>query len=90
MKAVIISEIDRRELKQENKETQKMALSTKLKILFTSYFSYKSHLEKSSQLLANGDRKGYKLYWRYFIYGIVFYTLVVLLVAKYYFNAKHQ
>jgi len=35
MKAVIISEIDRRELKQENKETQKVALSTKLKILFT-------------------------------------------------------
>ena len=89
LKALIISEIDRRDLKTEGKKISQLDIQTKIKILFTSYFSYKQHLEKSSQLIANGDRKGYKLYWRYFIYGIAFYTVLLLLVAKYFLNQNH-
>jgi hypothetical protein len=89
LKALIISEIDRRDLKKELPEERNPDFKTKIKIIFTSYFCYTQHLEKSSQLLANGDKKGYKLYWRYFIYGIVFYTIILLLVAKYYLNPNH-
>lgn len=84
LKSLIISEIDRRDLKAEKKEIQPLSLKTKAWILFTSYFCYRQHLEKSSQLLANGDKKGYKLYWRYFKYGIGFYIIAFLLIAKYF------
>jgi hypothetical protein len=86
LKGLIISEIDRRDLKNEDKQVIKLDLRTKIEIIFTGYFLYRHHLEKSSQLLASGDKKAYKLYWRYFIYGVVFYTALLLVVAKYFLN----
>ena len=84
LKKSIISEIDRRDIEKLVSINKEIDFKEKITILFTSYFSYKRHLEKSSQLLSLGNKKGYKQYWRYFIFGIIFYTIILLLVAKYY------
>ncbi|MGC4040914.1 MAG: hypothetical protein QM710_09085 [Flavobacterium sp.] len=84
LKSKIIYEIDRRDLKTRQQQPTNLDLATKIRILLTSSFFYKQHLEQSSQLLANGDKKAYRLYWRYFICGIAFYGLLLLVFAKYY------
>ena len=84
LKKSIISEIDRRDLKKMFPVNKEIDFKEKITILFTSYFLFKKHLEKSSQLLSQGNKKGYNQYWRFFVYGIIFYTLVLLLLAKYF------
>lgn len=84
LKKSIISEIDRRDLEKLVSKDKEIDFKEKITILFTSYFLYKTHLEKSSQLLREGNKKGYKQYWRFFVYGIIFYTIILLLVAKYF------
>jgi len=84
LKKTIINEIDRRDLEKLVPKNNSIDFKKKIEILFTSYFFYKTHLQNSSQLLSEGNKKGYKQYWRFFIYGIIFYTIVLLLIAKYY------
>lgn len=83
LKKAIIHEIDKRDLEQLSLNQDEIDLKEKITILFTSYFLFKRHIEKSSQLLTIGNKKAYKQYWRFFIYGIVFYTISLFLVAKY-------
>ena len=70
LKKSIIAEIDRRDLEKITSVNKEIDFETKISIMFTSYFSFKKHLEKSSQLLSQGNKKAYKQYWRFFIYGI--------------------
>jgi hypothetical protein len=84
LKKSIISEIDRRDLEKLVSTDKEVDFKEKITILFTSYFLFKKHLEKSSQLLKQGNKKGYRQYWRFFVYGIIFYTIILLLVAKYF------
>ena len=84
LKKSIISEIDRRDLEKITPKNQEIDFETKISILFTSLFSFKKHLEKSSKLLIQGNKKAYKQYWRFFIYGIIFYTIILLIAAKYF------
>ena len=84
LKKVIISEIDRRDLKKLVSNNVGINFKEKITILFTSYFLYKRHLVKSSQLLSQGNKKGYKQYWNFFVYGIIFYTIILFLIAKYF------
>lgn len=86
LKKSIISEIDKRDLDKIVLKNQGIDNKTKVKIIFTSYFLFKSHIEKSSLLLSQGNKKGYKQYWTFFIYGIIFYTIILLIVAKYLIN----
>lgn len=83
LKKAIIHEIDKRDLEQLSLNQNEIDSKEKITILFTSYFLFKRHIEKSSQLLTKGNKKAYKQYWRFFIYGIVFYTISLFLVAKY-------
>lgn len=83
LKKSIIAEIDRRDLEEIASINEAIDFQTKMSIVFTSYFSFKKHLEKSSQLLSQGNKIAYKQYWRFFIYGIIFYTTILLLAAKY-------
>jgi len=84
LKKSIIDEIDRRDLEKITSINKEIDLETKIIILFTSFFSFKKHLEKSSQLLSQGNKKAYKQYWRFFIYGILFYTIMLLIASKYF------
>ncbi len=84
LKKSIITEIDRRDLEKITSVNKEIDFETKISIMFTSYFSFKKHLEKSSQLLSQGNKKAYKQYWRFFIYGILFYTIMLLIAAKYF------
>lgn len=83
LKSKIIAEIDSRELNTATNKFKPIDSTTKIRILFTSLFLYKWHIKESSQVFANGDKEGYKTHWRYFIYGIVFYIVVLLLAGKY-------
>ena len=83
LRKAIIHEIDKRDLEQLSLNQDEIDLKEKITILFTSYFLFKKHIEKSSQLLSKGNKKAYKHYWRFFIYGILFYTIILFLVAKY-------
>lgn len=83
LKKSIIAEIDRRDLEKITSSNEAIDFETKMSIVFTSYFSFKKHLEKSSQLLSQGNKIAYKQYWRFFIYGIIIYTTILLLAAKY-------
>ncbi|CAM4444156.1 hypothetical protein [Flavobacterium terrigena] len=84
LKKSIINEIDRRDLEKLIPKNESIDFKTKIEILFTSSFLYKTHLKNSSQLLSDGNKKEYKQYWRFFIYGIIFYTVVLLVIAKYF------
>jgi len=84
LKSKIINEIDRRDLEIKASSFQSINSKTKAEIIFTSLFQFKKHLQKSSQLLSDGNKKGYKQYWRLFIYGIIFYTVLLLVLTKYF------
>lgn len=84
LKKSIITEIDRRDLEKITSVNKEIDFETKISIMFTSYFSFKKHLEKSSQLLSQGNKKAYKQYWRFFIFGILFYTIMLLIAVKYF------
>jgi len=84
LKRSIIFEIDRRDIENTPAANKEIDFNTKAEIFFTSYFLFKRHLLKSSKLLNQGNQKGYKQYWRFFIYGIIFYIILLLLIAKYF------
>lgn len=88
LKKSIISEIDRRDLEKITSSNEEIDFETKITIIFTSYFSFKKHLEKTSQLLSQGNKKAYKQYWRFFIFGIIFYTIILLVTAKYFIKPQ--
>ena len=83
LKKAIIHEIDKRDLEQLSLNNDEIGFKEKITILFTSYFLFKRHIEKSSQLLSEGNKMAYKQYWRFFIFGILFYTIILFLVTKY-------
>ncbi|MES2545354.1 MAG: hypothetical protein V4548_10745 [Bacteroidota bacterium] len=90
LKITIISEMDRRDLKKLEETHLGFDFYTKIEIILTNYFCYKKHLKKSSEMLISGNRIGYKQYWRFFIYGVIFYTIIGLLIAKYFIKPLSQ
>lgn len=83
LKKAIITEIDKRKLELPPFQHVQIDVKEKIAILFTSYFLFKRHIERSSQLLSEGNKMAYKQYWRFFIYGILFYTIILFLFTKY-------
>ena len=83
LKALIISEIDRRDLKKEMPGERNLDFNTKLKIVITSGFVFKNHLQQTNELLINGKRKEYKQYWKYFTLGLALNIVILLLITKY-------
>lgn len=83
LKNAIIKEIDRRELSKMKVIDKDLSNNEKIKIIFTSCFSFKYHLNKSNELLISGNKKGYKQYWFYFTIGIFLSLLLLLLITKY-------
>lgn len=88
LKASIINEIDRRDLKREEIQVKSLDLFTKLKIIITSGFLYRSHIDKTNELLAAGRKKEYKQYWNYFIIGLAIKFILFLIIAKYVIKPK--
>lgn len=83
LKKAIITEIDKRKLQPLPIQQGEIDRKEKITILFTSYFLIKRHIEKSSQLLSQGNKMAYKQYWKFFIFGIVFYTIILFVITKY-------
>jgi len=83
MKSKIIAEIDRRDLKKEEKQANKLDAITKLKIIVTGTLGYRFHLEQTNKLLAAGKNKEYKHYWNYLLISLAVNTILFLLIAKY-------
>ncbi|AMA50538.1 hypothetical protein [Flavobacterium covae] len=84
LKSKIILEIDRRDLEKIEVKEHNFTFTEKAFIFLTNYFLYKFHLLKANQLLINGDKKAYKLYWRIFSFGVGFSFIFLLLIAKFY------
>jgi hypothetical protein len=83
IKSLIFQEIDRRELELVKNDEIELDLKTKIKIIFTSLLSIKLHSKNANEYLIKGNKKAYKMYWRYYTIGWVFNIILLLLVAKY-------
>ncbi|HNP33754.1 MAG TPA: hypothetical protein PKN96_10725 [Flavobacterium sp.] len=83
LKAHIIAEIDRRDLKKEVPEAKSLDLMSKLIIISTSIVGYRYNLNQTNKLIAEGRVKEYKQYWNYIIIGLAINIILFLLIAKY-------
>ena len=82
----IIYEIDRRDLEKPLAKKYNFVTNLKIFIFFTNLALYKYHVKKANEIMLQGDREAYKLYWKIFSFGVGFSFIVLVIVAKYFLN----